>query len=638
MQAISSISLRLLGRFAAFPARTPDRPLSISSRKGRALLAYLAMQPEPTLTREQLATLLWGDRFDTLARQSLRQCLLSMRKQLESVAPGLLVLEGELVGLKAQLFSTDVHEFAALAEEAADLERVLVHYRGEFLAGFSLDVEPFDDWVRGERARLAAIAARLLELQAEQSHERGHGEQALRACERLLAIDPLREDWQRLALKLTARHRGRDPAMARASRLIALLRSELDADPEPATMAFIEDIKRGAIAPAPQMRRPEPIVLAPRDADSAHAAAPLPLASKPAADAPPGAETTFEPAAPAPDWRSKILHTSLLATLACVIVLAIIVSRLWLLAPNQSVSASADHQASSLAGSRAVTVAQLSGPIFQDCDVCPEMVELPVGKFVMGSPQGEPGREQTEGPQRRVVIAKRIALGRFEVTVDQLAAFVAETGLSVGNACHTLDPNTARLGPADRSFGEPGFEFTGSHPAVCVSWHEAQAYVTWLRRRTGKAYRLPSEAEWEYAARAGTTTSYSFGNDETQICHYGRFADFASTFAWRGGCRSATTTYGPIQVGLLKPNAWGLFDMHGNVWEWVADCWTPDAREIPTDGSAFTRPGYGEVGVIRGGGWPTGSTGLRSARRMPWTVASHYDALGFRVALSLEGP
>src|SRR5262249_36490723 len=156
----------------------------------------------------------------------------------------------------------------------------------------------------------------------------------------------------------------------------------------------------------------------------------------------------------------------------------------------------------------------------------------------------------------------------------------AETGFNVGNGCHTLDPNTARLGPPDRSIGQPGFEFTGSHPAVCVSWHEAQAYVTWLGRRTGKAYRLPSEAEWEYAARAGTTTSYSFGSDEGQICQYGRFADFASPFAWRGGCRSTMTTYGPIQVGLLQPNPWGLFDMHGNAWEWVSDYWTSDAREI----------------------------------------------------------
>lgn len=158
------------------------------------------------------------------------------------------------------------------------------------------------------------------------------------------------------------------------------------------------------------------------------------------------------------------------------------------------------------------------------------------------------------------------------------------------------------------------------------------------RTQDGKAYRLPSEAEWEYATRAGTTTSYSFGSDATELCHYGRFADLASIFAWGGGCRSATTTHGPIQVGALKPNPWGLFDMHGNVWEWVSDCWTADIQEIPTDGSAFTRPGYCKVGVIRGGGWTTGYGWLRSAKRMPWIAASHYYAVGLRVALSLERP
>jgi DNA-binding SARP family transcriptional activator len=346
MQAISRIRLHLLGRFAPFPARAPDQPLPISSRKGCALLAYLAMQPEPMQTREQLATLLWGDRFDKQARQSLRQCLLSLRRELEHVAPGLLVFDGEVVGLNAELFSTDAREFAALAEESGDPQRALVLYRGEFLAGFSLDVEPFDDWVRGERARFAAMAARLLELQAAQSDEGGHGEQALRACERLLALDPLREDWQRLALKLTARHRGRDAAMARANALIALLRSELDANPEPATATLIDDIKRGTIAPASQTRSPKSIVLAPRDACSPVVAAPVPLAAERAADALTRVEAPLapEPSAAAPSWRSQIPHIWPLAALACVAALAIAVSWVWLLAPPQSVSVSVDHQ------------------------------------------------------------------------------------------------------------------------------------------------------------------------------------------------------------------------------------------------------------------------------------------------------
>src|SRR5262249_8097480 len=125
------------------------------------------------------------------------------------------------------------------------------------------------------------------------------------------------------------------------------------------------------------------------------------------------------------------------------------------------------------------------------------------------------------------------------------------------------------------SLEHPGYETTGSHPAVCISWHEAQSYVAWLQRRTGKAYRLPTEAEWEYAARAGTTTRYSSGNDESAICAYARFADLSSQFGWHDACHSELVAYGAAPVGSLKPNPWGVFDMHGNVWEWVEDCWTP---------------------------------------------------------------
>jgi formylglycine-generating enzyme required for sulfatase activity len=266
------------------------------------------------------------------------------------------------------------------------------------------------------------------------------------------------------------------------------------------------------------------------------------------------------------------------------------------------------------------------------------MVELPVGAFMMGSPEHERGREPVEGPPRRVVIAQRFALGKLEVTVDQFAAYVAETGVAVGNACQKIDAMTARWGRTEASFRQPGFDVAGSHPVVCVSWHEAQAYAAWLGRRTGKPYRLPSEAEWEYAARAGTTTSYSFGSDEGQLCDYARFADLGSPFPWRGGCRSDKAAYGPMQVGTLKPNAWGLFDMHGNAWEWVADCWTPDARELPTDASAFMRKGACEVGVVRGGGWPAEPRKLRSAQRMPMLAASRLYHTGFRVALSSGSP
>jgi formylglycine-generating enzyme required for sulfatase activity/DNA-binding winged helix-turn-helix (wHTH) protein len=277
---------------------------------------------------------------------------------------------------------------------------------------------------------------------------------------------------------------------------------------------------------------------------------------------------------------------------------------------------------------------------FKDCDVCPEMVMLPAGTFMMGARKGEVGRKQTEAPRRRVT-TKPFALGKFEVTIDQFSVFVAETGLDAGSTCQVLigyDAPVAAWSRPQASFRQPGFEVTGSHPAVCISGHDAQAYAAWLRRRTGKPYRLPTEAEWEYAARAGTTTAYSFGMDETELCAYARFSDLSSPFGWRGGCRSNMPAYGTIPVGTLKANPWGLADMHGNAWEWVEDCWSPDVRKLPTDGSAFMRPDGCELGVIRGGSFATGAKSVRSAHRRSGVAAGHYQTVGFRVALSREAP
>jgi formylglycine-generating enzyme required for sulfatase activity len=275
-------------------------------------------------------------------------------------------------------------------------------------------------------------------------------------------------------------------------------------------------------------------------------------------------------------------------------------------------------------------------PSFKDCENCPDMVTLASGEFMMGSPEGERGRQDDEGTPRRVTIPKGFAIGKFEVTVDQFSAFVADTGITAGNHCKAIvaDRVPATWGPPEGSFRQPGFDVEGSQPVVCISWHEAQAYAAWLRRRTGKPYRLPTEAEWEYAARAGTSTSYSFGDDETALCAYARFADLSSRFGWHDGCRSGAPAVGPRPVGSLKPNPWGLFDMHGNAWEWVEDCWTPTASEIPVDGSAFARPGNCEMGVTRGGSFAAGSRRVRSAIRQPTPTAMHNYNNGFRVALS----
>jgi len=295
--------------------------------------------------------------------------------------------------------------------------------------------------------------------------------------------------------------------------------------------------------------------------------------------------------------------------------------------------------ASFLLGSAAsVTGPQLASlPSFKDCSLCPDMIVLPVGEFMMGSPTSENGHADVEGLPRRVTISKRIAMGKFEITVKQMSAFIAETGMNVGGSCHLItDPSrsVAVWGEPTASMLAPGFDISPSHPAVCISWHEAQSYVAWLQRRTGKPYRLPTEAEWEYAARAGSTTRYSFGSDETALCGYARFADLGSQFGWGDGCRS-NAAYGTAPVGVLKPNPWGLFDMHGNAWEWVEDCWTPNPQIMPVDGSAFTRPGSCETGVIRGGSFAAGSRRVRSAIRAPVRTTKHFYHIGLRVALSL---
>jgi formylglycine-generating enzyme required for sulfatase activity len=268
------------------------------------------------------------------------------------------------------------------------------------------------------------------------------------------------------------------------------------------------------------------------------------------------------------------------------------------------------------------------------------MIALPVGEFMMGSREDEPGRQAGEGLPRRVTIGKRIAIGRIEVTVEQFERFVAETGITVGSHCRLVvnfdEPGTIRY-LREASFREqPGYAITGSHPVSCVSWHDAQAYVAWLKRRTGKPYRLPTESEWEYAARAGTNTNFSFGNDGGDLCAYARFADLNSPFSWRSNCRSDFTAAGTIPAGMLKPNPWGLHDMHGNVSEWVEDCWMVDGSQIPTDGSPVVRPGKCEMGMIRGGSWLSRPLRARSAFRIGAPTARRDQSTGFRVALTLE--
>ena len=233
------------------------------------------------------------------------------------------------------------------------------------------------------------------------------------------------------------------------------------------------------------------------------------------------------------------------------------------------------------------------------------MVVLPTGAFQMGSPDREPGRSIREGPVRTVTISRRIAMGRYEVTFADYDRFVA-----------------ARSGtrqPGDQNWGR------GARPVMNVNWNEAQAYAAWLSAQTGKTYRLPSEAEWEYAARAGTSTLYSWG-DEIGVNR-----------ANCNGCRSAWENTQTAPVGSFAANAFGLYDMHGNVREWVADCYVSNYNGAPSDGSARADARCSRTrSVSRGGAWTTTPPGLRSASRSRTNRRNSFNNLGFRLVQELN--
>jgi len=251
---------------------------------------------------------------------------------------------------------------------------------------------------------------------------------------------------------------------------------------------------------------------------------------------------------------------------------------------------------------------------FRDCPGCPEMVVVPAGKFNMGSPVGEPDRGNDE-MQHEVTIGKPFAVGRFAVTRGEFAFFVKDTGhLTARDNCYAyVGRGTKALG----SWRSPGFEQDERHPVVCVTWNDGKAFAQWLAKKTGKRYRLLSEAEREYVARAGTTTPYWWGASiSTNQANYGE------------------THMKTVVVDSFEANPWGLYNVHGNVSEWVEDCYDENYTGAPTDGSAWSTRDC-RARAIRGGSWRDGPHGLRAASR-PWssTIAANYE--GFRVARTLD--
>ena len=243
--------------------------------------------------------------------------------------------------------------------------------------------------------------------------------------------------------------------------------------------------------------------------------------------------------------------------------------------------------------------------------IYPEMVRVSPGTFIMGAPSGEANSGDNERPQREVNINYIFEVGKYEVTRGQFAAFVNDSSSGYSSEeCTGLENN----------WQDPGFTQTDDHPVVCVSWNNAQAYAKWLSEKTGHNYRLLTEAEWEYVARAETTTAYHFGNDAIpDISKYARY-----------------NSNGTIAVGSLEPNLWGLHDVHGNVWEWVEDCWADYTVNTPTDGSARGGCRTTERIVRRGGSWSDDFGPLRSANRDPGRQdeQSSTNFNGFRIAFT----
>jgi formylglycine-generating enzyme required for sulfatase activity len=292
-----------------------------------------------------------------------------------------------------------------------------------------------------------------------------------------------------------------------------------------------------------------------------------------------------------------------------------------------------------------ISTSQSAGVVIKDCADCPEIVTIPAGRFVMGATLGEEEREKLPDSLRNrsqpthLVNVSSFMAGRYEVTVGQYRAFALATNRSSAGGCYGWNGKKNENDLA-KDWRNPGFPQSDYHPVTCVSWEDSIAYVQWLRQKTGKDYRLLTEAEWEYAARAGTTTARFWGEDENMSCSFANGADLKAKMNVQGAnnwpvanCDDGYTYTAP--VGSYKPNEFGLYDMLGNVWEWTQDCLNENYFGAPTDGSARTK-GDCTRRILRGGSWDYYPQHLRSAFRARNAAINRGNFNGFRVARSLQ--
>ena len=252
---------------------------------------------------------------------------------------------------------------------------------------------------------------------------------------------------------------------------------------------------------------------------------------------------------------------------------------------------------------------------FRDCPVCPLMIMVDAGHVVMGSPVQEPDRRANEGPQKRINFARAFTVSRYEILINEFQAFVEETGHTPSRSC--IANGEAR---SDLNWLNPGFDQpTGDRPVVCITSSDAHAYARWLTRKTDRTYRLLSESEWEYVARAGSITPYwtgpKIGSDEAYF---------------------AATEPGSVRAGRYKANDFKLFDVAGNVWEMTADCWLDDLENVSAFGSPSRPAGICATHPVRGGGWDSRADQLRSAYRREMPREKAFNTVGLRIARELK--
>ena len=281
---------------------------------------------------------------------------------------------------------------------------------------------------------------------------------------------------------------------------------------------------------------------------------------------------------------------------------------------------------------------------FRECTPeCPLMVVIPAGTFSMGTDRLDVERDGREGPPHLVIFAKPFALGVYDVTRSEFAQFIRATGYQIRKGCNIVDSEGRWISDPDRDWQNPGFKQTDRDPVVCVSWNDAQAYVSWLNEKVRQkqdnpshgSYRLPSEAEWEYAARAGSTTGYYWGTEASHVlANYG-IEDCGPCGVKKEG---PDQWYFTSPVGAFPANAFGLYDTSGNVWQWTQDCTHYSFAGAPADGSAWMtdtdRACYNHI--LRGGSWLDPGILLTVFVRNPWASDDRNYANGFRVALTLD--